>query len=101
LRSHWRVRDAQEQELFEAHESSWVAAIVRRVADFGPDWFSLLAWIPFNFVLKRGDTEIGTYKRVLGKLRDRYVLELTPAAEGVDRRLVLAFAVALDALQDR
>jgi hypothetical protein len=37
---------------------------------------------------------------VLGKLRDRYVLELGPEFEG-DRRLVLAFAVALDALQDR
>ena len=29
------------------------------------------------------------------------VLELGPGAAGVDRRLVLAFAVALDALQDR
>jgi len=38
---------------------------------------------------------------VLGKLRDRYVLELGPEFDGVDRRLVLAFAVALDALQDR
>jgi hypothetical protein len=38
----------------------------------------------------------------LGKLRDRYVLELDHSAmEGVDRRLVVAFAVALDALQDR
>ena len=46
--------------------------------------------------------EVGTYKRVLGKLRDRYVLELDQyAAEGIDRRLLLAFAVALDALQDR
>lgn len=101
IRSHWRVRDAQGNELFESHESSWIAALVRRFADLGPDWFSLLAWIPFNFVLKRGDEQIGTYKRVLGKLRDRYVLELEPASEGIDRRLVLAFAVALDALQDR
>jgi uncharacterized protein YxjI len=38
---------------------------------------------------------------VLGKFRDRYVLELGPGMEGVDRRLVIAFAVALDALQDR
>jgi hypothetical protein len=29
------------------------------------------------------------------------VLELGAGSEGVDRRLVLAFAVALDALQDR
>jgi hypothetical protein len=45
---------------------------------------------------------IGHYRRVLGKLRDRYVLELDPAAsEGVDRRLLVAFAIGLDALQDR
>jgi len=101
LRSHWRVRDKDGNELLEAHESSWALALVRRFADFGPDWLSLLTWIPFNFVLKRNGQEVGTYKRVLGKLRDRYVLELGEDSQGVDRRLILAFAVALDALQDR
>jgi uncharacterized protein YxjI len=101
LRSHWRVRDPEGDELFEAHEASWVIALVRRLADLGPDWFSLLTWLPFNFVLKRGGEEIGTYKRVLGKFRDRYVLEIGEGLRDVDRRLVLAFAVALDALQDR
>ena len=69
--------------------------------DDGPDWLSLLTWLPFNFVLKRDGRQVGTYKRVLGKLRDRYVMELDEGAKGVDRRLLLAFAVALDALQDR
>src|ERR671924_626521 len=101
LRSHWRVRDSDGNELLEAHESSWIVALIRRFADFGPDWLSLLTWLPFNFVLKRNGEQIGTYKRVLGKLRDRYVLELGDGAKGVDRRLILAFAVALDALQDR
>jgi uncharacterized protein YxjI len=102
LRSHWYVRGPDGGELLEAHESSWVIALVRRFADLGPDVFSILEWLPFNFVLKRNGEEVGTYKRVLGKLRDRYLLELDPArTEGVDRRLVLAFAVALDALQDR
>ena len=100
LRSHWRVKDPAGNELFEAHEASWPIAIIRRVADFGPDWLSLLAWLPFNFVLKHGGEQVGTYRRVLGKLRDRYVLELEPGFDA-DRRLVIAFAVALDALQDR
>jgi uncharacterized protein YxjI len=100
LRSHWRVRDPQGNELFEAHEASWLIAIVRRVADLISDWLAALTWLPFNFVLKRGEEQVGTYRRVLGKLRDRYVLELEPGFD-VDRRLVLAFAVALDALQDR
>jgi uncharacterized protein YxjI len=100
LRSHWRVRDPQGTELFEAHESNWLIAIVRRVADAVSDWLAALTWLPFNFVLKRGGEQVGTYRRVLGKLRDRYVLELEPGFD-VDKRLVLAFAIALDALQDR
>ena len=101
LRSHWRVRDKDGNELLEAHEASWILALVRRFADLGPDWLSLLTWLPFNFVLKRNGQQVGTYKRVLGKLRDRYVLELEEGAQGIDRRLLLAFAIALDALQDR
>ena len=101
LRSHWRVRDAEGTELMESHESSWIIAVLRRIGDIGPDLISLLEWLPFNFVLRRGGDEIGTYKRVLGKMRDRYVLQLTPAAGEIDRRLLLAFAIGLDALQDR
>jgi uncharacterized protein YxjI len=101
LRSHWRVRDAEGNELFESHEASWVIALVRRFADLGPDWLAPLQWLPFNFVLKRGGEQVGTYRRVLGKFRDRYVLELGEGLQDADRRLVLAFAVALDALQDR
>jgi uncharacterized protein YxjI len=101
LRSHWHVRDAAGQELLEAHEASWIIALVRRFAQLGPGWFDLLTWLPFNFVLKRGEAEVGRYKRLLGTFRDRYVLELEPGLEDVDRRLVVAFTVALDALQDR
>jgi uncharacterized protein YxjI len=101
LRSHWIVRDAEGNELFEAHEASWIVALVRRISEIGIDWLSLLQWLPFNFVLERGGEQIGSYKRVLGTFRDRYVLELSPGFGSVDRRLVLAFAVALDALQDR
>jgi uncharacterized protein YxjI len=101
LRSHWHVRDAAGTEVVEGHEASWVVALLRRFADLGPDWLSLLTWLPFNFVLRRGEQQVGTYKRVLGKFRDRYVLELEPALGDVDRRLIVAFAVGLDALQDR
>jgi uncharacterized protein YxjI len=102
LRSHWIVRDHGGNVLFESHESSLVIALIRRLADLGPDWLAPLQWLPFNFVLRRDERELGTYRRVLGKLRDRYVLELEGGgADGIDRRLVLAFAIALDALQDR
>ena len=100
LRSHWHVREAAGVELFEAYEASWVVALVRRLAGLISNWLSALTWLPFNFVFMRDGARVGTYRRVLGKLRDRYVLELEPEFEG-DRRLVLAFAVALDSLQDR
>jgi uncharacterized protein YxjI len=101
LRSHWHVRDAAGAELVEAHEASWPIALVRRAGAFLPDWLSLLEWLPFNFTLRREGQEVGSYKRVLGKLRDRYVFELGPGLQGVDRRLLVAFAIGLDALQDR
>ena len=101
LRSHWRVRNAAGDELLEAHEASWIIALLRRFASLGPDLFSLLEWLPFNFVLRRGDQQVGAYRRVLGKFRDRYVVELQAELGDVDRRLILAFAIGLDALQDR
>jgi hypothetical protein len=101
LRSHWQVVDADGNELFQAHEASWLIALLRRFADLGPDWMGLLTWLPFNFVLIRDGQQAASYKRVLGKLRDRYVLEIGPGMQGVDRRLLIAFTVALDALQDR
>ena len=101
IRSHWHVRDPAGEELFEAHETSFLIAVVRRVADIGPDWLQLLQWLPFNFTLRRDGEEAGSCRRVLGKLRDRYVVELAEPLQDADRRLVIAFGVALDALQDR
>jgi uncharacterized protein YxjI len=101
LRSHWRVRDQEGNELFESHEASWIVAILRRIGEIGPDWFSLLSWLPFNFAVNRNGEEVGHYRRVLGKFRDRYVFEIGAGLKDVDRRLLVAFAVGLDALQDR
>jgi uncharacterized protein YxjI len=101
LRSHWHVRDDAGAEVVEAHESSWTIALLRRAVGLLPEWLTPLGWVPFNFVLRRERRVVGTYRRVLGKLRDRYVLEVTPDLDDVDRRLLVAFAVGLDALQDR
>jgi uncharacterized protein YxjI len=101
LRSHWRIRDADGNEVFQGRETSLVIALIRRFAGIASDWLDVLQWLPFNFVLLKDGAEGGTYRRVLGKLRDRYVLELGPPLHDVDRRLVLALAIALDALQDR
>jgi len=102
LRSHWHVYDAAGTELLAAQEKNLLIAVVRRVAGLLSDeLLGLLRWLPFDFVLTRNGEDVGHYRRVLGKFRDRYVLELGPATEEVDRRLLIAFTVALDALQDR
>ena len=103
LRSHWQVFDAQDQVIMEGRESSIWIALLRRFADNLSDWLFFMSYLPFNFTIFKDDpeNELGTYQRVVGKLRDRYVLELGPELKDADRRLMLAFAVALDALQDR
>ena len=102
LRSHWIVRDVNDEVVLEARESSVFIAIVRRFAGVIP-YGDILTYLPFNFTLFKDspDNEVGTYQRVLGKLRDRYVIELGEGVKSADRRLILAQAVALDALQDR
>jgi len=101
LRSHWVVRGADGVELFGAEEQSLAIALIRRFAGLIPvGGAELLNYLPFNFLLS-GAAPVGRYRRVIGSFRDRYVLELEAGAEGLDRRLLIAFAVALDALQDR
>jgi uncharacterized protein YxjI len=103
IRSLWEISDAQDNVIFRARESSMLVAILRRVAGAFDGIASLLAYVPFNFTLyiEDPDQEAGTYNRVVGKLRDRYVLEIGDELKNVDRRLVVALSVALDALQDR
>jgi len=101
VRSHWHVRDPAGTDFFDAHETSLPVALLRRFAGMASEWLAGLQWLPFNFELRRGDEVVGRYTRVLGPISDRYVLELADGLAGVDRRLLVAFAVALDALQDR
>ena len=95
------MRDASGAEVLESEETSFFIALLRRFAGFLPEWLGLLSYVPFNFTLYRDGMEAAKYNRVLGTVRDRYVLELGPQVAGVDRRLLVAFAVGLDALQDR
>ncbi len=102
LRSHWVVRDSNGAELYSGEEKSLVIALIRRFADLIPvAGAGLLQYLPFDFLLTGPDGAVGHYRRVLGAFRDRYVLELDAGAAGIDRRLLLATAIALDALQDR
>ena len=99
FRSTWSIMDANEQELAVAQERSQLVAILRRVIDAVP--YCEFVPIVFHFTIDRGDTHLGDFTRAIG-MRDRYTLDLGGDVERtIDRRLALALAIALDALQSR
>jgi hypothetical protein len=99
LRSTWSIMDASEQEVAVAKERSQFWAIVRRVIDAVP--YGDFIPIVFHFRIDRGEQHLGDFTRALG-MRDRYTLDLSGDHERtIDRRLGIALAIALDALQSR
>ncbi|MCW2886427.1 MAG: hypothetical protein QOE54_2340 [Streptosporangiaceae bacterium] len=79
-------------------ERSQAVAILRRVWDFIP-YVEILpfAW-PYHFDFSAGDQVVFSVEKKFG-IRDRYVIDIKD--QRLDRRLVIAQAVALDALQHR
>ena len=100
LRSTWRIHGENEQELAVAQERSMLWAVVRRVIDAVP--YGEFVPILFHFTIDTADgRHLGDFTRAVG-VRDRYTLDLSGDPERtIDRRLALALAVALDALQSR
>ena len=99
LRSTWRVLGHDDDVLLTASESSMAVAIGRRVADLVP--YGELLPIPYHFRFERDGGELGGLRRIYG-LRDQYELHLGGDPDRtVDRRLAVALAVGLDALQSR
>jgi uncharacterized protein YxjI len=104
LRSTYRLYDPMGTEVATAAEEKMDVALFRRLVGFIPYIDNVANWlpIPYHFTFTRGDQLLGTYRRQLYKLRDTYTLDLTPDADRtLDRRLVLAIAVGMDALQAR
>jgi uncharacterized protein YxjI len=100
IRTTWSVQDGSEQELAVVQERSFVGAILRRAVDFFPDYGSLIP-IPYNFDILGAGEVIGRMDRKF-QVRDRYVLDLSGDVERrIDRRVAIALAVGLDALQNR
>lgn len=101
FRSRWEILDASERVVAWAQESSMVLAIVRRAWSFVPILNNIPFFIPFHFDVMVGDRHVGTYRRIPA-IADRYVMDLSGDTERlIDRRVAVAFAIALDALQDR
>jgi hypothetical protein len=99
LRSTWRIYDANEQQVALAQEKSMPIAILRRAIDFVP--YGELIPIVFQFTILMEGREVGELRRPIG-LRDRYILKLGGDPDRrIDRRVAVALAIALDALQSR
>jgi hypothetical protein len=99
LRSTWRIYDNNEQQVALAQEKSMPIAILRRAIDLVP--YGELVPIVFQFTILMDVREVGELRRPIG-LRDRYILKLGGDPDRrIDRRVAVALAIALDALQSR
>ena len=99
LRSTWRIYDAEEREIGLAREKSMPIALLRRAIDAVP--YGDFIPIVFQFTILLDGKPAGELRRPIG-LRDRYVLRLDGDPDRmIDRRLAVALAIALDALQSR
>jgi uncharacterized protein YxjI len=104
LRSTYRLYDAQGDEVAKATETSLLVALVRRVIGIVPIIGEVgdLLPIPYHFNFLRDGQVLGTNTRKAWKLRDTYTIDMSGDPErSVDRRLILAIAVGMDALQAR
>jgi uncharacterized protein YxjI len=100
LRSTWHIGGPDEQEVGLARERSRAGAIARRVVDFVP-YVGAYVPIPYNFEILVDGNVVGGMDRKF-KVRDQYVLDLSGDRERtIDRRVAIALAVSLDALQNR
>jgi len=104
LRSTFRILGPDAQEVATATEKSMPIAITRRAVGFIPYVENVANWlpIPYHFVFLHGDRVIGENTRQTFKIRDLYHIDMTADTERIlDRRLVLALSVGMDALQAR
>ncbi|MDQ3962790.1 MAG: hypothetical protein M3277_02600 [Actinomycetota bacterium] len=104
LRSSYVLFDSSGKEVAKATEKNLLVALFRRLVGFIPNLGSLANWlpIPYHFTFSRDGTELGIQRRQLWKLNDTYTIDFRSDPERtVDRRLILATTVGMDALQAR
>jgi uncharacterized protein YxjI len=104
LRSTYQLHPATGGEPIIVRERNVAVALFRRLVGFVPYLGDFADWlpIPYHFDFLRGDVVVGAHERKRWSFRDRYTIDLGADPERtVDRRLVLAIAVGIDALQAR
>ena len=104
LRSTYTLFDAQGTEVATVREKNLITALFRRAVGLIPYVGDFADWlpIPYDFEFTSGEKVLGTHSRRRWKFSDTYDMDFTADTEHrLDRRLVLATAVGLDALQAR
>jgi uncharacterized protein YxjI len=104
LRSTYGMFGPGGDEVATATEKSLAVALFRRGVDLVPYIGDFSDWlpIPYHFEFKRGDDVLGSHSRHAFKFRDTYTIDMSGDPQRtLDRRLVLAIAVGMDALQAR
>ena len=104
LRSTYMLYGPDGAELATVTERSMAVALIRRLVGFIPYIENFANWlpIPYDFVFLRGDVVLGSHRRQLWKLMDVYTIDMSgDPGRTIDRRLLLAIAVGMDALQAR
>jgi uncharacterized protein YxjI len=104
-RSTWRIYSPEGEEIAWAAERSLFRSVLRRLTGLAgliPIVGNVIELIPilYHFDFYRDGQRIGFLDRRLG-FRDRYVLDVSGDGGLLDRRLAIALAVAMDALQAR
>ncbi|MGW2306317.1 hypothetical protein [Streptomyces sp. NPDC001809] len=98
LRSTWHLSSEGAEGETTGQERSEGIALLRRAWEFLPFTDLLPFVVPYHFDFTESGRAVMSVDKVFG-LRDRYVLDI--ADPELDRRLAIAQAVALDALQSR
>jgi uncharacterized protein YxjI len=104
IRSTYQLFDAAGNEVAVARERNIFVALFRRLVGLVPYIGDYADWLPiaYHFDFLRGEEKLGSHDRQLWKLRDVYTLDMGGDPQHtIDRRLILANAVAMDALQAR
>ena len=104
IRSTYQLFDANGNEVARAQERGMITALFRRLVGFIPYVGDFADWLPiaYHFDFIRGDEKLGEHNRKLWSFRDVYTIDMSGDPQHtVDRRLILANAVGMDALQAR
>ena len=104
LRSTYTIFDSTGEQVALAREKSLGKGIFRRLVGLVPYVGDFADWLPiaYDFEFLRGEERIGINRRRRFKIRDIYDIDFSDdPGHTIDRRLVMAATVGMDALQAR